>query len=101
MAKKFAPADREDVGARWQRKVKALEIDDWIARQQASILDELRGRLTEFSREMSVESKLVAGRVGRRLSERGRIQPLLALRRPREEAAKAEGEGRRAAARHH
>lgn len=51
--------EREDVGARWKRKVKALEIDEWLARQQSSILDELRGRLTEFSREMSIESSLV------------------------------------------
>lgn len=52
--------EREDVGARWKRKVKALEIEKWLSRQQASILDELRGRLAEFSREMSVESNLVA-----------------------------------------
>jgi hypothetical protein len=51
--------EREGVGARWQVKVQALKIDDWIARQQASILDELRGGLEEFSREMSVESDLV------------------------------------------
>ncbi|MCP3144532.1 GTPase [Pyxidicoccus xibeiensis] len=52
--------EREDVAARWRRKVKALKVDDWLQRQQSVILDELRGRLTEFSREMSVESKLVA-----------------------------------------
>jgi len=51
--------EREDVGERWKRKVKALKIEDWLERQQASILDELRGRLVEFSREMSVESKLI------------------------------------------
>lgn len=51
--------ERDDVGDRWNRKVKALGIDDWLKRQQASILDELRGRLAEFSREMSVESVLI------------------------------------------
>ncbi len=51
--------EREDVGQRWNRKVKALEIEGWLKRQQTAILDELRGRLVEFSREMSVESKLI------------------------------------------
>ena len=51
--------ERDDVGERWNRKVKALGIDGWLKRQQASILDELRGRLAEFSREMSVESALI------------------------------------------
>jgi tRNA U34 5-carboxymethylaminomethyl modifying GTPase MnmE/TrmE len=51
--------EREDVGERWQRKVKALHIDDWLERQQSAILDELRGHLVEFSREMSVDSKLI------------------------------------------
>ncbi|MGK3964070.1 GTPase [Sorangium sp. So ce118] len=51
--------EREDVAARWRRKVKDLEIDGWLARQQSAILDELRGKLAEFSREMSVESRLV------------------------------------------
>lgn len=50
--------EREDVGHRWNRKVKALDIEGWLKRQQTAILDELRGRLVEFSREMSVESKL-------------------------------------------
>lgn len=51
--------EREDVGDRWNRKVKALEIEGWVRRQQTAILDELRGRLVEFSREMSVESQLI------------------------------------------
>ncbi|MFO0562437.1 MAG: GTPase [Polyangiales bacterium] len=51
--------EREDVGHRWNRKVKALDIESWLKRQQTAILDELRGRLVEFSREMSVESKLI------------------------------------------
>jgi hypothetical protein len=51
--------EREDVGDRWNRKVKALDLEGWLKRQQAAILDELRGRLVEFSREMSVESKLI------------------------------------------
>lgn len=51
--------EREDVGERWNRKVKALDIEGWLKRQQTAILDELRGRLVEFSREMSVESKLI------------------------------------------
>lgn len=51
--------ERDDVGERWNRKVKALDIDGWLKRQQTSILDELRSRLVEFSREMSVESKLL------------------------------------------
>lgn len=51
--------EREDVGERWNRKVQALGIDGWLKGQQKSILDELRGRLVEFSREMSVESKLI------------------------------------------
>lgn len=51
--------EREDVGQRWNRKVKALDIEGWLKRQQTAILDELRGRLVEFSREMSVESKLI------------------------------------------
>jgi small GTP-binding protein len=51
--------EREDVGQRWNRKVKALDIEGWLNRQQTAILDELRGRLVEFSREMSVESKLI------------------------------------------
>lgn len=51
--------EREDVGHRWNRKVKALDIEGWLKRQQTAILDELRGRLVEFSREMSVESKLI------------------------------------------
>ncbi len=51
--------ERDDVGDRWNRRVKALDIDDWLKRQQTAILDELRARLIEFSREMSVESKLI------------------------------------------
>jgi small GTP-binding protein len=51
--------EREDVGHRWKRKVKALDIEGWVKRQQTAILDELRGRLVEFAREMSVESKLI------------------------------------------
>lgn len=51
--------EREDVGHRWDRKVKALEIEDWLKRQQKAILDEIRGRLVEFSREMAVESNLI------------------------------------------
>lgn len=51
--------EREDVGHRWNRKVKALDIEGWLKRHQTAILDELRGRLVEFSREMSVESKLI------------------------------------------
>jgi hypothetical protein len=51
--------ERDDVGERWNRKVKALDIEGWLKRQQTGILDELRGRLVEFSREMSVESKLI------------------------------------------
>lgn len=51
--------ERDDVGDRWNHKVKALGLDDWLKRQQASILDELRGRLAEFSREMAVESALI------------------------------------------
>lgn len=51
--------EREDVGDRWNRKVKALDIEGWLKRQQTAILDELRGRLVEFSREMSVESNLI------------------------------------------
>jgi hypothetical protein len=50
--------ERDDVARRWTRKVEALEIGAWLERQQAAILDELRGRLVEFSREVSVESKL-------------------------------------------
>jgi len=50
--------ERDDVDSRWKHKVKALKIDEWLARQQASILDELRGHLIEFSREMSFEAKL-------------------------------------------
>ena len=51
--------ERDDVGERWSRKIKALKIEEWLERQQASIIDELRGRLVEFSREMSVEAKLI------------------------------------------
>ncbi|MPM05617.1 GTPase Der [bioreactor metagenome] len=51
--------ERDDVGHRWGRKVKALDIEGWLERQQTAILDELRGRLVEFSREMSVETKLI------------------------------------------
>ncbi len=51
--------EREDVGERWNQKVKALDIQGWVTRQQTAILDELRGRFVEFSREMSVESKLI------------------------------------------
>lgn len=51
--------EREDVGVRWKRKVKGLKIEEWLGRQQASILDDLRARLVEFSREMSVESKFM------------------------------------------
>ena len=51
--------EREDVGHRWNRKVKALDIEGWLKRQQTAIIDELRGRLIEFSREMSLESKLI------------------------------------------
>ncbi|HEX8697704.1 MAG TPA: GTPase [Myxococcaceae bacterium] len=51
--------ESEDVGARWKKRVKALGIESWLERQQTAILDELRGRLAEFSREMAIESKLV------------------------------------------
>lgn len=51
--------EREDVGDRWNQKVGALDIQGWLKRQQTAILDELRARLVEFSREMSVESKLI------------------------------------------
>lgn len=55
--------ERDDVGARWNQKVKALAIEAWIKRQQTAILDELRGRLVEFSREIEVESKM-SGELG-------------------------------------
>ncbi|WP_427913928.1 GTPase [Ramlibacter sp. MMS24-I3-19] len=51
--------ERHDVGERWNRRVKALDVEGWLKQQQTSILDELRIRLAEFSREMSVESKLI------------------------------------------
>lgn len=51
--------EREDVGNRWNRKVRELDIEGWLKRQQTAILDELRGRLVEFSREMSVEAELI------------------------------------------
>jgi len=51
--------EREDVGHRWNQKVKALDIERWLKQQQTAILNELRGRLVEFSDEMSVESKLI------------------------------------------
>ncbi len=51
--------EREDVGHRWSHKVKALDIEGWLERQQTAIVDELRSRLIEFSREMSVETKLI------------------------------------------
>jgi len=51
--------EREDVARRWKSKVKSLGINAWLERQQSTILDELRGRLLEFSHEMAVETKLV------------------------------------------
>ncbi len=62
--------EREDVGDRWNRKVKGLDIEGWLKRQQTAILDELRGRLVEFSREMSVESKLIGEFDGEAISVR-------------------------------
>lgn len=50
--------EREDVARRWKSKVHALGINAWLERQQSTILDELRGRLLEFSREMAVETRL-------------------------------------------
>lgn len=51
--------EREDVAHRWSRKVKALDIERWLERQQTAVLDELRGHLVDFSREMSVELNLI------------------------------------------
>lgn len=51
--------ERKDVAARWRRKVRALKIEEWLRGQQDMILDELRGRLDDFTREMAVEVKLV------------------------------------------
>ncbi len=50
--------ERPDVGERWQQRVKELCLEAWLGRQQDTILAELRDRLTEFAREMAVESKL-------------------------------------------
>lgn len=51
--------EREDVGHRWNQKVKSLDIENWLKRQQTAIIDELRSRLADFSREISIESKLI------------------------------------------
>ncbi|MCX5614098.1 GTPase [Bombella saccharophila] len=51
--------ERKDVGERWNQKVVALDIQGWLKRQQTVILDELRACLDEFSREMSVKSKVI------------------------------------------
>jgi hypothetical protein len=51
--------ERSDVAKRWQKRVDELGIGAWLQGQQDTILAELRGRLTEFAREMAVESKLV------------------------------------------
>lgn len=47
--------ERQDVAERWKLKTKSLGIDAWLKQQQSTILDELHGRLDEFSREMAVE----------------------------------------------
>lgn len=51
--------ERKDVGARWTQQVQALGIEEQLKRRQQTVLDELNARLTEFSREMSVERKLI------------------------------------------
>jgi hypothetical protein len=52
--------ERKDVGGLWRRKVEALGIERWLERQQAAILDDLRARLLEFSREMQAETEFAA-----------------------------------------
>lgn len=57
--------EREDVGERWQRRIKALGIEARVKRHQTSIVDEFQARLAEFSREMSVETPLIGAFGGR------------------------------------
>jgi hypothetical protein len=51
--------ERKDVGERWTREVRALKIKGWSKTQQKAILDELRGRLVEFSREIAEDSEFI------------------------------------------
>ncbi|MES2362380.1 MAG: GTPase [Pseudomonadota bacterium] len=52
--------EENDVGRRWKKKVDALSLKNNIAKQQQAILDQLRDRMEEFSRELTVESALLA-----------------------------------------
>ena len=51
--------EAEDVAARWQRRVDALDLPAWTERQQRVILDDLRGRLAELAEEARLETELL------------------------------------------
>lgn len=51
--------ERGDVGTRWNQKLKELKIEVWSKSQQKAILDELHGRLIEFSSELAEDSKFI------------------------------------------
>lgn len=50
--------ERKDVSERWRQKVEGLRLNEWMGRVQQTVLDEVRGRLEEFNREMEIESSL-------------------------------------------
>jgi hypothetical protein len=50
--------EQKDVSKRWRQKVEGLCLNEWMGRVQQTILDEVRGRLGEFSREMEIEGSL-------------------------------------------
>lgn len=50
--------ERKDVGARWKCRIEAVGIDRWMSGLQEQLLDEVRGRLEEFNREVAVESEI-------------------------------------------
>lgn len=50
--------ERDDVGTCWKHKVEEVEIGQWLENLQQQLLDEVRGHLEEFNREVATESKL-------------------------------------------
>ena len=46
-------------GEKWQKRVKALELEDWMGHQQKQVHSEIVARLQEFQDEVQVESTLL------------------------------------------
>lgn len=53
--------ESSNFGRKWKNKVKALNLEGWMAEQQQRTTDEIMARLQQFQDEMDLESSLLDG----------------------------------------